>query len=135
MSAPDPEKIVRKAYAALARGDLPGLLHVFAPDMVWDSRYPKGVPFGGVWRGHDEIVDRLFNGLVNAISMEIFETREILSSAGTVIALGYERSLVRATGRVYENEWTHVWRLRDGLLVSLRTYNDNDAIAAAFATG
>ena len=41
-----------------------------------------------------------------------------------MIVLGYERSVVKSTGRTFEQEWTHVYTLRDGKIARVRVIDD-----------
>ena len=45
--------------------------------------------------------------------------------------MGFERSLVRPTGRTFEQEWAHVYRLRDGKVAEFLALEDTAAHAVA----
>jgi ketosteroid isomerase-like protein len=49
-----------------------------------------------------------------------------------VLALGNERVAVRATGKIFETEWAHLFTMQDGKIVKLREYYDTATMAAAF---
>ena len=42
-------ELARSGYAAFAAGDIPGVLALFADDLVWST--PESISFGGVYRG------------------------------------------------------------------------------------
>jgi hypothetical protein len=46
--------------------------------------------------------------------------------------LGEERSLVKPTGRAFENEWAHVYTLRNGKIAKARFFEDTAAQVVAF---
>ena len=66
------------------------------------------------------------------LEFEQFEPRKFVDQGGTVVVLGYERSLVKPTGRTFENEWAHVFTLRDGKIAKFRAFEDTAAQVAAF---
>ncbi len=66
------------------------------------------------------------------IEFEQFEPREFVAQGDTEIVLGYERSLVKSTGRTFEQEWVHIYALRDGKIDKVRIIDDTAAQVAAF---
>ncbi len=66
------------------------------------------------------------------LEFERFEPREFVAQGDTVVVLGYERSLVKPTGRAFENEWAHVYTLGDGKIAKGRFFEDTAAQVVAF---
>jgi uncharacterized protein len=50
-----------------------------------------------------------------------------------VVVLGYERSIAKSTGRSLEQEWAHVYTLRDGKIAEGRFFEDMAAEVVAFS--
>jgi uncharacterized protein len=46
--------------------------------------------------------------------------------------VGYERTRVKATGRTFEQEWAHVYTLRNGKIAKGRFIEDTAAQVTAF---
>jgi ketosteroid isomerase-like protein len=46
--------VIKAAYAAFGRGDLPGVLANFDAQIEW--ALPDGLPFGGTYHGRNEVV-------------------------------------------------------------------------------
>jgi ketosteroid isomerase-like protein len=132
MSAPAPLALVQGVYAAFGRGDAAAIVAAMSPEIVWESRYPAGVPLGGVFRGHAGVRD-LLGAFDDGVEVLQFQPREWIAAAENVVVLGFEEARARPTGRAYRNEWAHVWTVRDGQVVAMRTYNDTAAVGAAFA--
>ena len=72
-----------------------------------------------------------FSLLGETLEFEQFEPREFVAQDDTVVVLGFERSLGKATGRTVEQEWAHVYTLRDGKIAKGRFFEDTAAYVAA----
>ncbi|HWT01045.1 MAG TPA: nuclear transport factor 2 family protein [Pyrinomonadaceae bacterium] len=127
MTERDNMGIVRQAYDAFRGGDIQGVLNLLADDVDWLQPGPPDViPFAGQYRGRDQ-VGEFFSRLGGAEEAELFEPLEFFASGERVVALGRYRGRVRATGRVNEVEWVHVFTVRGGKIVSHRQYSDTAA--------
>jgi ketosteroid isomerase-like protein len=131
MSDLDSLQLVQQTYAAFGQGDLPGVLNNMAEDITWESGYTTQVPFAGQWRGHEQIL-KFFATLNNTLDVQDFRIDDMISQGDTVIALGHEAARIKATGSEYRNEWVHVWKVKQGKVAEIKTYNDTATVAAAF---
>jgi uncharacterized protein len=89
------------------------------------------IPWAGTHRGRDG-VGEFFSLLGQNLDFEQFEPREFVAQSDTVVVLGDERSLVKPTGRTFEQEWAHVYTLRDGKIAKGRFLEDTAAQVVAF---
>ena len=124
--------VVQRAYEAFGRGDIPGVLDLQTDDVVWTFQGSSMIPFAGTYRGREGIAE-FFSLVGEALEFELFEPREFVAQGDTVV-LGYERSIAKTTGRSFEQEWAHVYTLRDGKIATGRFFEDTAAEAAAFST-
>ncbi len=92
---------------------------------------PSEIPFTGTRRGR-EAVGEFFSVLGENLEFQQFEPREFIAQGDTVVVLGYERSLIKPTGRTIEHEWAHVYTLRDGKIAKARFIEDTAAYVVAF---
>ena len=122
---------VQQGYAAFGRGDIPALLSLMTDDVEWSLQGPSVIPWAGPRRGR-EGVSEFFSLLGQLLEFEQFEPREFVAQGDTVVVLGYERSLVKPTGRTFEQEWAHVYTLRDGKIAKGRFIEDTAAQVVAF---
>jgi ketosteroid isomerase-like protein len=131
MSDKSPLELVQQTYQAFGQGDVATMQSVMAEDFEWDSRYPAGVPLGGVWRGQDGLLDFL-KTVGETVDVLAFEIHEFIAQGNKVVVLGFDESRAKLTGRTYHNDWVHVWTIQDGKIAGIRTYNDTAAASAAF---
>src|SRR5919199_1815223 len=122
--------VVQQAYEAFGRGDIPAVLDLLTDDVEWTLQGPSVIPFAGTFRGREGIGE-FFSVLDETLEFEQFEPREFVAQGDTVVVLGYERSVAKTTGRSYEQEWAHVYTLRDGKIATGRFFEDTAAEAAA----
>ena len=123
--------VVRQAYEAFGRGDISGVLDLLTDDVVWTLQGPSTIPFAGTHRGREGIAE-FFSLVGEALEFEQFEPREFVAQGDTVVVLGYERSIAKATGRRFEQEWAHVYTLRNGKIATGLLFEDTAAEVAAF---
>jgi ketosteroid isomerase-like protein len=125
-------QVVQNLYSAFGQGDMTGILNCLDESIDWHfNARPRDVPFGGHWRGHEQMMD--FFGIVATTCQVVeFGPQEVISFGEHILALGHERVIVRATGREFETDWAHVFTLQDGKIVKLREYYDTAVMAEAF---
>ena len=104
---------VQRCYAAVGRGDIPAVLDLLADDVEWTLQGPPAIPFAGTRHGKTGAA-QFFTLVGGALEFHQFEPREIVAQGDTVVAIGYEHSLVKPTGRSLRQEWVHVYTLREG---------------------
>jgi ketosteroid isomerase-like protein len=102
-----------------------------ANDFVLVNLLPDPIPFGGRYEGAAGF-ERYVSQIFAAIEMESFVVDAIFGQGESVAVIGSETSLVRSTGRRYEMDWVHVFRVSDGRIHSMREYNDTARMLAAF---
>jgi uncharacterized protein len=124
-------EVVQETYAAFGRGDIPTLLSLLSDEVEWNYPGLSLIPFAGTHRGHEGVA--LFLSLVvETLEFEQFEPREFVAQDDTVVVLDYERSLVKVTGRTFEQEWAHVYTLREGKIAKVRLFENTGVLVIAF---
>ena len=126
--------VVRETYEAVGRGDIPALLGLLTDDVEWTFQGPRAIPYAGTRRGREGVAG-FFSLVEQNLVFERFVPREFVSRGDTVIVLGFERSLVKPTGRTFEQEWAHVYRLREGKVAEFLALEDTAAHLAALHAG
>ena len=107
--------VLQQGYEAFGRGDIPAVLELLTDDVEWTMQGPSVIPYAGTFRGREGVAE-FFSLLDETIEFEQFEPRKFIGQGDTVVVLGYERDVVKETGRGFEEEWAHVYTLRDGKL-------------------
>ena len=132
LRASDNVKLVQeRIYGAFGSGDIPGLLSALAEDVDWRFYGPPVIPFAGHYQGREAMMG-FFGKVAESAEIQTFEPREFVAQGDKVVVLGYEKVTVKGNGRVFENNWTHVFTVRDGQIAEVREFYDTAAIADAF---
>lgn len=127
-------QLVRDAYAAFKRGDIPAVLKEMSDDVAWFLPGPKDiVPISGQRRGRAE-VGAFFATLAETQEPEEFEPTELIAQGEMVVALGHYRWRVKATGRRFESDFAHVFTIKNGKVVKFHEYFDTYAGVQAFGS-
>lgn len=134
MSDPTNVDVVQGTYEAFGRGDIPALLGLLTDDVEWTFQGPSMIPFAGPRRGRKGVAE-FFSLLGETIEFQQFEPRKFVAQGDTVVVVGYERNLIKPTGRSFEQEWAHVYTLRDGMVAKGRFFEDTAAYVVAFDAG
>ena len=105
-------EMVRAAYAAFEVGDVPAVLAALADDVEWTEA--EGFPTAGTYRGHDEVVQRVFMPVVQDYDGFTVKPESFVAEGDTVISVGWYEGTYKATGKVARARFAHVWQVRDG---------------------
>ena len=131
MAEQDNVSVVREAYAAFQRGDIPGLLEMLSEDIDWwTPGTPGQIPYAGRLRGRDA-VKGFFGRLAETEEITHFEPGEFIAQGDKVVVTGNYRGRTRPAGRDYDLDWLHVFTVRDGRIAAFREYVDTAALAEA----
>lgn len=127
------EKIQR--YAALVKSDFEASLDMLADDMVWINLLPSNVPFGGTYKGKEEIL-HYFGQMAATFEIGDYEWDkfEFIESGDTLVMVGFEKAgKAIPTGKVFDLHFVWVVKFNgEGKICYLREHNDTAAIGDAF---
>src|ERR1700733_7151064 len=129
MSIQENVQIVKDLFAAMGRGDKPGLLALSAEDIEWIVP-GEGWPLAGTHRGHAGLAD-----LLQTASKEL-ETSfpappEYVAQGDRVLVVGSTEGTIKATGKAWVDNWVFAITVRDSKLTNIREYVDTQALARA----
>ena len=119
---------VKDFFAAIGRGDREALLALVAEDIEWIIP-GKDWPLAGTHRGHAGLTD-----LLETASKSIetsTEPREFVAQGDRVLVLGFASGKIKATNKMFQDDWIFAITVRDGRLTNIREYVDTQALARA----
>jgi len=121
---------VRAFYAALGRGDVPGLIGLLHPDLEWTEA--EGFPYySGTWRRPQDVLEKLIVPLMRDWSDFSAVADDFIGEGDRVVSLGVYRGINKATGKAMHAPFAHVWRVVDGKLQRFDMYADTWLVVQA----
>jgi ketosteroid isomerase-like protein len=124
-------ELIKRAYAAFGRGDLPGLMEMVANDLDFQHPMPQAIwPFAGKRAGRVGLTE-FIQGSPQAIAREHFEPEEIIAQGDFVVVLLSEEMKAKTTGISINNPHVHVFKIVDGKIAQFRIFEDTAPIIAA----
>lgn len=121
-------EIVRALFQAFNEGEYGRCFDFIDPDVEWED--PRGIPGGGLHRGHDGVAAWFARWLA---AWEHFAVQaEGFTDAGDhVIVSERLRGTGKSSGVPIDQAWVAVYRLRAGRIVRRTDYPDKDAALKA----
>lgn len=126
-------RIIKDAYAAFGRGDIPALLAMLTNDVKWYLPGPSSVPAAGTYVGPAQVAE-FFTKLGQSDEVLAFEPRSYFADGNTVVVIGRYSARVRATGRTTDFEWVHVFTMRDACVAGWEEFYDTLEVSKAYQT-
>ncbi|MEQ0563860.1 nuclear transport factor 2 family protein [Amycolatopsis sp. NEAU-NG30] len=128
--------VLEGMYAAeaeyFATGDFAPLRRFFAPDFVLHQA--GGLPYGGVWRGHDGL-QRFFAAMSRTWEVFEFVDQAFLATTSPLVVLTNVHARARATGRELAFPILQAITVAGGRITEVRPfYWDTAAIEVACST-
>ena len=122
-------ELVRHAYEAYARGDLPAAASAYSEDTVWDvSRFRPDVE---THSGKDELAKNI-GSWRETWSEHSFSLEQAVDAGGCVVAVIKESGRGKASGVPVTIRYGQLIRVRNGKIVETVVFSDpKDAFAAA----
>jgi uncharacterized protein len=115
--------LVRRAYAAFARRDLPALLDLIHPTAEWVIP-PGAGPIAGAHRGHQAILAEILVALPDDPARFAIEPEELFAVEDRVIVFGRYRIGAGNGAEPREIRFLDVVTMRDGYIVRYQSYFD-----------
>jgi len=113
--------VVKQAYDAFLRQDVPCILALVADSVDWELVGSTKLPYAGRRRDHKGVAD-FFAAVAQSDEMHEFEPREFIESGDNVAVLGWERATARDTGHAFESEWAHIFTVKNGKITRWRGF-------------
>lgn len=134
MSEKENVELAKQGYAAFGSGDIEKLVSLLAEDIEWTMPSIEGAPFGGTFRGRNQVAE-FFGSLSAAEDIQEFTQVDYIAQNDKVVVTGRSKAVVRATGRMFELEYVHLFTISGGKVQRFVEYFDTAAAADAYRQG
>ena len=116
-------EIIRRGYDAFGHGDIDTLLSLFDEQIEWVTPGPAELPIAGRRTGRQQVAE-FFGVLDSVLEIQRFEPTSFTAQGDQVIVTGSDTARVKATGKVLDGAWAHVFTLKDGKVTRMQEYTD-----------
>lgn len=120
---------VRGVYDAFAKGDVPAVLGFLNSDIEWTEA--EGFPYGGTYIGPDAVLEGVFMRLGTEWEGFAAVPDEFIDAGETVVVLGKYSGTYKATGKSFQANFAHVWKVREGKAIRFLQYTDTHLVHMA----
>lgn len=97
-----------------------------APDATWTEA--AGFPYGGTYTGFEAISKNVFFRLATEWVDYKFVPEGYLADGNKVIAYGTYSGIYKTTGKLFKARVTHLWKLKDGRIISFEQFVDSQLV-------
>lgn len=123
-------EIVRSTYEGkTSEENGKNLAKYVAEDISWTEA--KGFPYGGTYIGLDNITKNVFSRLGSEWIGYKFTPEDYVASDDKVVAYGTYTGTYKITGKPFEARVAHVWKLKDGKIISFEQFVDSKPVKEA----
>ena len=113
---------IKSVYDAFAKSDIMGVLGVLSSDIAWTEA--EGFPYGGTYHGPKGVLEGVFMRLGSEWNGFAAVPNEFIDGGDTIVVLGKYSGTYKATGKSFEADFAHVWKLSDGKAARFVQYVD-----------
>ena len=125
-------KSVKAVYEAFAKGDIFTVLGTLSSDIAWTEA--EGFPYGGTYHGPKAVLEGVFMRLGSEWEGFAAVPDEFIDGGDTVVALGKYSGKYKATGKSFQANFAHVWKMQDGKAAQFIQYVDTLLVDRALRT-
>ncbi|MBS0451397.1 MAG: nuclear transport factor 2 family protein [Proteobacteria bacterium] len=120
-------EMLRAAYAGFMTGNIPAIVELLGDDVEWTYMAKHGVPYGGTYRGKQEVLG-FFKKLSEAAQIVEFEPKEFFEGPSHCACVGRTKGRALPDGAVEDTDWIHIAVMNDAGKIS-RWYGTEDTAA------
>lgn len=97
-----------------------------ADDISWTEA--KGFPYAGTYIGLAEVTKNVFSRLGSEWIDYKFTPEDYVANADNVVAYGTYTGTYKITGKPFKARVAHVWKLKDGKIISFEQFVDSQTV-------
>ncbi len=116
-------EIIKSAYDAFGRGDIPGVLGTFHPNIQWhEAEGNPYMPSGDPFVGPEEILNKLFARLGEEWDGFSVHPQTYYEAGDTVVVEGRYTGTFKETGKDLNAQVCHIWTVQNGKITNFQQY-------------
>lgn len=127
-------EFIKSLYDAYARGDKSTVIAGMSDDIVWNEA--ENLPYSdrSPYKGPAAVEEGIFSRLMTEWDSYKVNPAEFIDAGDTIVVLGRYNAKYKATGSVFDAQFAHIWRLKDGKIAAFQQYTDTAQAARVVGT-
>jgi ketosteroid isomerase-like protein len=97
-----------------------------AKDISWTEA--RGFPYAGTYIGLENVTKNVFSRLGSEWINYKFTPEDYVANEDKVVAYGTYTGAYKATGKAFEARVAHVWKLKEGKIISFEQFVDSKTV-------
>jgi ketosteroid isomerase-like protein len=130
MSLAENKQIAQAFYDAANRGDMEECFGWLASDVTWTNI--GSTKYSGTYVGKSDLVTRLLEPVFGQLKAGIASTIDNMIAEGDVVVVQLRGKAETKDGRLYNNTYCHVLRMRNGKIGDVTEYFDTELASTVF---
>lgn len=132
LSNPDNIGVLQGAYDNFAKGDIPSVIGVLDPKVVWNEAEGNALAEGNPYIGPDAVLNGIFTRVGN--DYDYFNLSDIqlhdMANNKVLATLRYQAKL-KKNGAIIDAQAAHLWTLKNGKVTAFQQYVDTKQLDEA----
>jgi len=118
----------KRGYDLFKQGDIATLIKDLIDDScTWIAPGPEDkLPWAGHFKGKQGIAD-FFTRVGQNLEFSEFAPSEFIEQGDAVVTIGRAIARSKKTGKTIKDDWVHIFKYRQGRIVSFQEYSDTAA--------
>lgn len=107
--------LLKQMYNDFATGNIPGVIAIWEPDMIWDEC--TGFPYvhgDGIYVGAQAIIENVFAKIPENFDGFNIEVTDFVDGGDKIVMVGYYAGTWKASGKKFKANATHTWTFKNG---------------------
>ncbi|HCY75541.1 MAG TPA: ketosteroid isomerase [Ignavibacteriales bacterium] len=124
--------LIQSLYADFANGNIPSVLQKFDSKIVWNDAENFPYADGNPYIGSEAVLEGVFKRLGGEWEYwNLTEQKYYEAKSGEIIVTGRYKAKNKATGKVINTEFVHMWTIEDGMITKFQQFADTYQTAEA----
>ena len=123
--------IVRQIYADVVAKNLEGFLASLTDDIKWEPPFVPVIPHTKPRSGKKEVTNWVIE-MAGEVTYTQVTPQDIYADNNAVIVKGIFEGKANSTGKSFQSDWVHIWKLRDGRVFHYQAFWNTYNVAISF---
>ena len=117
-------EVVERLYDAFVRGDGQAIMALLDDELDWNEAENFMLSDRNPYRTPAAVAEGVFGRLASDVRDYEALPSEIFDAGDVIVALGRSKGIIVATGKRFDAQYAHVWRVRQGKIVGFQQVID-----------